>query len=426
MRTWCLLLLLIPACGSDDATPASVGTGGIAGAAGLAGSGGSAGIGGAAGSGGAAGVDGGTTALCSKVIGFTQPLPQCSPETPCDRPADELNGQVLTSPSTPPSCPAGTTLMQQDVLGVTRYACAAEPPGASVTSKRPLILWFHPGGDGADTISETGLVSKSAAYDLTGDSSRPGFHLVAVQGRNLRFPTQAPRDGRHHDFYHRDLSSPSSNPDIAFADALVDSLVAGGTVDEKRIYVMGWSNGGFFAQLYAIARHDTATPGGQRVAAGAVFATASPFDDVRWDPFANVPRTPDGACRVDALPSVAVPILLVYRTCDAAVAATPEQASCFDTEPGYVTEPWIDAAKAAGISMTSLRLGGREAGATLDVEGPASSSTCTSTECTLPISYGCYCLVNHLIWPDGAYNKGSSNIDHEPAMLDSLRKNPLP
>jgi poly(3-hydroxybutyrate) depolymerase len=83
----------------------------------------------------------------------------------------------------------------------------------------------------------------------------------------------------------RNLDSPSTNPDIARVDALIDTVVGQGMVDSRRIYVMGWSNGGFFAQLYVLARHATATPDGQRVAAAAVFAAANPFEDIRWDPF---------------------------------------------------------------------------------------------------------------------------------------------
>jgi hypothetical protein len=200
-------------------------------------------------------------------------------------------------------------------------------------------------------------------------------------------------------------------------------------VDAKRIFVMGWSNFAFFGQLYAIGRRETPTPGGSRVAAAAVFAAASPFDDVRWDPFSDALRAGGTSCRLAALPRSSVPIMLVYRTCDAAVAVTPEQATCFGTEPGYTTEPWLAQALAAGLSITPLRIGGREPGATLDA--PASAATapaCTPTTCGAqpPYSAGCLCLVNHLIWPDGAYNAGSTGVDHERSMLEFLRARPVP
>eukprot|EP01050_Picozoa_sp_SAG11_P023012 SAG11_NODE_4501_length_1873_cov_1.788032_1_plen_121_part_00 len=46
----------------------------------------------------------------------------------------------------------------------------------------------------------------------------------------------------------------TTNPDIAMIDALVNDAVGSGVVDPTRIYIGGWGNGGFFAQLYAVAR----------------------------------------------------------------------------------------------------------------------------------------------------------------------------
>lgn len=362
--------------------------------------------------------------VCSPLVGLVAPLPACSPETPCNRPAPELNGRVLTHASDRPMCPASMRLDESDVAGFHRYACISSPAGATVASKRPLVVWFHPGGEGADTINETGLPAKAATSELA--PGLAGFHLAVVQGRNLRFPTLEPRDGRHHDFYHRDLSSPSTNPDIAFADAVIDRFVASGRVDPKRVFVVGWSNGGFFGQLYAIARRNQPTPQGTRVAAAAVFATASPFDDVRWNPFDGVARTGASSCRLATIPASEVPIQLVYRTCDAAVAATPAQAQCFDTEPGYTTEPWVEVAADAGLRLTPLRLGGREVSAMLDQPvGRSSTVTCGPANCST-VTAACLCLINHLIWPDGAYTMASSNIDREPDMLAFLRDHPLP
>lgn len=414
-----VLVLAIAACGSDDAKPAVVA---MEDAAVGVDSGGGDGDGGATID---APADAPIEKVCSRTVGLIAPLPACSEQTPCKRPAPELKGEILKTASTRPECPAGMKTDESDVGGFRRYACLSSPPSASATSKRPLVIWFHPGGEGAETISETGLVGRAQTFEL-GAPGDAGFHLAVVQGRNLRFPTLEPRDGRHHDFYHRDIASPSTNPDIAYADSIVDRFVAAGLVDTKRIYVMGWSNGGFFGQLYAIARRNLATPGGSKIAAASVFATANPFDDVRWDPFTDTRRVGGTSCRLATIPASDVPLFLVYRTCDAAVAATPAQAACFATEPGYVTEPWIDEAKAAGLKYTALRLGGRETGGDFDKEASAATAPiCTPAEC-VTLSPGCLCLVNHLIWPDGAYANASSNIDHEVDMLDFLRTHPLP
>ncbi|NOX49644.1 MAG: hypothetical protein GXP16_03795 [Gammaproteobacteria bacterium] len=298
---------------------------------------------------------------------------------------------------------------------------------------RPLVVWFHPGGAGsADTASlETDLLAKVESFDLSDDLTQPGFTLLSIQGRNLRFPTAAPRDGHHHDFYYRDLNSPSMNPDIANADAFIDAVVQEGIVNTDRIYTMGWSNGAFFAQLYAISRHTATTPSGNRIASASVFAAASPFDDVRWDVFANQPLdNNDTTCKLPDIPSSSVPIQIVYRTSDAAVACNSVQASCFRTEPGYNTENWISEA-INRVQIQGLRIAGIEsnAGAAQDTDAQACtdySLNCPVVNCAqVPTGNGCLSLVNHQRWPDGIYGNASSNVDREVDMLIFLRNNSL-
>ncbi|MBI5552852.1 MAG: hypothetical protein HY911_15185 [Desulfobacterales bacterium] len=292
------------------------------------------------------------------------------------------------------------------------------------------MLWFHPGGEGSADLagSEASLLAKAESYDLTGDPERPGFVLVSVQGRNLRFPTAAPRDGQHHDFYYRDLHSPSSNPDIANTDTLIDAMVQEGIVDTNRIYVAGWSNGGFFSQLYAIARDDTATAGGNRVAAAAVFAAADPFAGISWDPFNETSVSDGAACRLTAYPVSDMPILMVHRTADSAVACDAVQAACFETEPGYTTTLWLTDARQAGLQVQGLLIGGLETGAMFDLNATGCtnySAACPVGDCsTAPLSDACESLVNHLRWPDGVYNNPPSGTDREVDMLQFLADHP--
>lgn len=364
-----------------------------------------------------------TTSACMAATGLSAPLPACTTRTPCTRVAPELGVQSIVTPTETPNCGAPwSQRYSHNVLDFTRHACIYRPPGVSAMSKRPLILWFHPGGDGSADLasSETSLLAKASSYDLTGDPARPGFVLVSVQGRNLRFPTAAPRDGRHHDFYYRDLRSPSSNPDIANADALIDAMAREGIVDTNRIYIAGWSNGGFFSQLYAIARGDTATAGGNRVAAAAVFAAADPFAGISWDPFNETSVSNGAACRLATYPVSNVPILVVHRTADSAVACDAVQAACFATEPGYTTTQWLADASQARLQVQGLLIGGLEAGATLDANatGCASFAVCPVGDCnTAPLSDACRSLVNHLRWPDGVYNNPPSGADRETDML---------
>ncbi|MEM6993584.1 MAG: hypothetical protein AAF721_23930 [Myxococcota bacterium] len=372
--------------------------------------------------------------VCDAVVGLRMPLPECSAEFPCTYLAAEVVeevGKEIVTPSDPPACadPSWDETLQWDVGGVTRYACVFRPPGAS-TAPRPLVVFFHPGGEGADAAEqETRLLSKAANYDLSGTPSDAGYVLAIVQGRNLHFPTDAPRDGRHHDFYHRDLGQPSTNPDIVAADALIDALVDEGVVDTNRIHIVGWSNGAFFGQLYAVARHDTPTAGGNRVASAAVFAAGNPFDDIERDPFTH--RVHDGAsCKLARVPASDVPILLTYRTCDFATPCGPSDAACFGNEPGFVVSDWLPEAAASLPGLEARLIGGLEPGSAND--GPATQCTDIDASCMPenddcsepPFPARCLCLVNHLRWPDGVYGVGSG-IDNEPAMLDFLRDHPL-
>ena len=376
----------------------------------------------------------GTDVPCNTSTGLEEPLPACSPDTVCTRIAPELDVQMINSPTSIPDCDPEEwdERLTQNIMGLTRYTCIHRPSGASVSSPRPLVVWFHPGGAGGADLAarETGLVDKADTFDLTGDPSRPGFILASIQGRNLRFPTEAPRDGLHHDFYFRDLASPSKNPDIANTDALIDTLVREGIVDTDRIFVAGWSNGGFFGQLYAIARHETPTAGGNRVAAAAVFSAANPFENIRWDPFKETLYTGSASCGIP-VPASAVPILIVYRTSDAAVACDDFQAGCFGTEPGYTVEEWINEATQAGLNVTGLLIRGLESGAGGPLDEEAFECTdflgvCPTGNCTVvPPTDACLSLVNHQRWPDGVYNNFPlTGMDREVDMLDFLRNHP--
>ena len=372
--------------------------------------------------------------VCNGVVGLARPLPECSSEKPCTHVATEIGG-TISSPSDPPLCdaPQWTEAPRQWTVGGTeRYACVYTPPDA-LDAPRPLVVFLHPGGEGADTVIETSLLEKAVDVSLSDPEGPDGFVLAAVQGRNLHFPTSAPRDGRHHDFYHRDLGSPSSNPDVAALDALIDELMETGTVDANRIYIMGWSNGAFYGQLYAIARHLETTPAGNRVAAAAVYAAADPFDDIQRDPFSEAPHE-GPSCKLDELPSSNVPILLTYRTCDFATPCGAGGDECFGSEPGFVTSDWLEAAATALPNLSGRLIGGVELGPLSD--GPAAMCSPVAENCDDPPDperpcfqnadgVSCVCLLNHLRWPDGEY-AGGSGIDSEPGMLAFLRGNPLP
>lgn len=357
-------------------------------------------------------------ANCNSVTGLSAPLPVCSATNVCTRPgADTGVAQIATSSSIPlcrtstarPFFDDGPPLSATDSNGVTRSACLFAPSGASSTSQRPLVVWLHGGGGGTadDLYDHTSLRAKASSYDLSGDAQRPGFFLLSVHGRHLHYPTEVARDGNHHDFYYRDFASPSRNPDIANVDRLIDNLVRTGNVDPRRIYLMGWSNGAFFSQMYVIARQNTPTPDGNRPAAAVAYTGA--------DPFNNINSTQSPSCQLNPYPLSSAPIFLVSRACDI-VACDAAQARGLESqggsvEPGHIVGDWETLLQNRVSNPNVLRR-------IVTGTGQVTASCTAESFCTNSIA-----VVNHIRWPDGVAD--GSAIDHEPAMLDFLRNHPL-
>jgi poly(3-hydroxybutyrate) depolymerase len=263
-----------------------------------------------------------------------------------------------------------------------------------------MIFLHGSHGSADDLYNYTSLRSKAGNFVVS--SSVSGFAVAAVQGRNLHWLGPNPA-ASHHDNLFRDLASPSSNPDIADLDHLVDSLVVTGKIDPARIYVVGWSNGAFFAQLYAIARHATATPGGNRVAAAVAYAGADPFSD---------PTGADPNCELATYPTSTIPIYLIHRACDALVPCSPAQATALGAVPGYVVEPWVSA-RVSRVADPNAR------DTIIDGNGQLVTSCAVATLCTNAGG-----TLNHLRWPDGVAD--GSGRDWEIAMLEFMRAHPNP
>jgi len=355
---------------------------------------------------------------CTSSIGLTVPPTECTAADPClNNPLG--GGTPITSPGDVPVCrtseagrPAyddGAPATVVDGWGRSRYSCVYRPPLARPASQRPLVLFFHgTGGTAGNIYNATSLRTKAIDFAFYG-ATRRGMFLVSVQGRNLHWPFND-ADGSHHDIYHRDFRAGSGNHDISYVDYLVDSLVAEGSVDPRRIYVMGWSNGGFFAQMYAIARHEIPTAGGNRVAAAAVFTAADPFHD------SMAGESP--SCRLSPYPRSSVPIFNVGRSCDivpcdAAQAASLAAAGVHSAGvPGFDVTAWMsDLATRVMDPNGSRRIVAADGRTAAFCAGPA--------VCTPALAY-----VNHLRWPDGVAD--GSGMDHEADMLAFLREHPLP
>lgn len=354
-------------------------------------------------------------ATCNAETGLPAPLATCSPDQPCERLVALEPPSAATRPTDVPECRTGLLSgrplyfdggpkSRAGIDGTTRYWCEYRPL-ASRWSPRPLVIFLHGAYGEADNVyNSTSLRTKAITYPLA--PLKPGFILVSVQGRNLHWPTADPRDGAHHDMFFRDLGSPSSNPDVANVDAIIDGLVAEGVVDTRRIYIAGWSNGGFFAQLYGVARHRTPTPGGNRVAAVFGYTAA--------DPFNNAIEGLEPSCQLDPYPTSPVPIKLISRACDI-IACDADQAEHLSDAgmtitPGAVVEPWLD---------TLRDVVGADARWTI-VDGLGNRTSRCRAPALCPLATA---SLNHIRWPDGVAD-GSGN-DYELDVLWFFRSHPL-
>lgn len=178
----------------------------------------------------------------------------------------------------------GELLAWDDPDGTPRRACLHVPPQASPDTPLPLVTFLQASIFPADpqTIAN-GWELASFTADLTGDPDRPGFILLVPFGRDTRHLYPFPDDtGLGWDNWYRNLDRTSAtiNVDVAAIDHFIDEVKARGIVDDKRVYMGGWSNGAAMAILYALN-----TPG---IAASAVYSNPDPFADVA-DPCAQPP-----------------------------------------------------------------------------------------------------------------------------------------
>jgi predicted esterase len=282
---------------------------------------------------------------CNPNTGTNAPLATCTTADPCTRPLMGM-APIADPAGPPPRCHTMTSHPFHDdgapmaitfAAGSTRFACLYAPPAASPASLRPLVVWFHGSGGSADDVYDyTSLRSKAESAVLSGDASRPGYFLISIAARNLHWPGDRAEDGPKHDYFYRDLGRPSTNPDIANADAMIDRVVAMGGVDRSRIYASGWSDGAQFAELYAIARHAVASPGGSRIAAAAVYSGA--------DPFNNIAASQTPSCALAPYPHSDVPIFIVSRACDIHPCDAQDRsltALGLDPPPGATVSTWM-------------------------------------------------------------------------------------
>lgn len=142
-----------------------------------------------------------------------------------------------------------------DVDGTRRTAAVFAPKAARETPA-PLILAFHGNGGDMKTAAESMLYQKRWK------------EVIVVYPQGLNTPGGPDPEGR---LSGRDRRPDTSNRDIKFVDALVRSIAKDYKLDNRRVYVTGQSNGGFFAYKLCAAR-------GDKIAAVTPCAALAEFD----------------------------------------------------------------------------------------------------------------------------------------------------
>lgn len=157
--------------------------------------------------------------------------------------------------------------------GVERRFIIADP--AATPGPKPLVIVLHGGGGNIDVMRRVGFEPIAQADD---------FLVVYPQGQGNGW-----RDGRG----GKVISDRSGDvDDVAFLTAIIDSLIADGRADPKRVYVLGASNGGMMSLRMACERADRL--------AGIVAVIAL------------LPEDMEAACK----PSEPVPVMLMVGTAD--------------------------------------------------------------------------------------------------------------
>lgn len=115
------------------------------------------------------------------------------------------------------------------VGAVARHYVLVAPGHIERARAYPLVLYFH--GDGGDG---SGMQRSAPFESASGDAA-----FVA-------YPDGIGRTW--------DLETPTGNRDVAFMEALVADVARDFTIDRRKVFATGYSNGGFFANVLACQR----------------------------------------------------------------------------------------------------------------------------------------------------------------------------
>jgi predicted esterase len=241
-------------------------------------------------------------------------MPACTPFG--DPPAQRVNPIV-------PACLLGKRIGPwNDADGTPRYACLYEPPHADPTKPLPLIVYLHPSLFPADNLEVmTNLLEQRADANLTDDPARPGFLLLAPEGRSTHHYYPPPDEfGPGWDNWYRQFSpdgavtvdgkSYPENVDAAAIDHFIAGETATGRVDIRRIFVTGWSNGAAMAYAYGLSR--------PQVAAVAIYSAPDPYELAPDACFQQPAATAPTNIKEIQILNTQLPTYQVHNACDIA------------------------------------------------------------------------------------------------------------
>jgi polyhydroxybutyrate depolymerase len=126
--------------------------------------------------------------------------------------------------------PAATRVTGATIEG--RRVVLVEPASPPDAGKLPLVLLFHGDGGDADDLHRSWPFERATGGDA---------YLAYA-------------DARHPASW--DLETTGDNPDVAYTVALIDALAARWPIDRTRVYLTGYSSGGFFANTFACQKSD--------------------------------------------------------------------------------------------------------------------------------------------------------------------------
>lgn len=181
-------------------------------------------------------------AVLALLLAATAALTGCSSSAPAGPEAPPASTPRSASPSSP-AAPPGDTRARLEVDGTSR-AYLLHRPAKGGGGRLPLVIAFHGRGQTAEEVRRLSA--------LDGAADRRGLLVAYPQGLNKGWGDGGAPTARR----------PDPDTDVRFTAALVEKLVADGRADPRRVYVVGFSNGGSMALRMAAQRPDLVAAAG--------------------------------------------------------------------------------------------------------------------------------------------------------------------